>query len=90
MKECEKEGMMMMFVSMGGGVIGIMKNWERWERKEGKLSWKNKLFKMQSNQHMSWELEAKSSSGGGGDCSKGGAHYVWWLEASGRDKNKGT
>jgi hypothetical protein len=26
MKECEKEGMMMMFVSMGGGVIGIMKN----------------------------------------------------------------
>jgi hypothetical protein len=25
MKECEKEGMMMMFVSMGGGVIAIMK-----------------------------------------------------------------
>jgi hypothetical protein len=26
MKECEKEGMMMMFVKMGGGVVGIMRS----------------------------------------------------------------
>jgi hypothetical protein len=46
MKECEKEGMMMMFVRMGGGVVGIMRSWERWERKEAELSWRNKLFNM--------------------------------------------
>jgi hypothetical protein len=79
-KECEKEGMMMMFVRMGGGVVGIMRSWERWERKEAKLSWRNKLFDMQFSQHMSWELEARSSSGGGGSCSRGNIHYVWWLE----------
>ncbi len=26
MKECEKEGMMLMFVRMGGGAIGIMRS----------------------------------------------------------------
>jgi len=26
MKKCEKERMMMMFVKMGGGVVGIMRN----------------------------------------------------------------
>lgn len=26
----------------------------------------------------------------GGDCSKGRAHYVWWLEANERWLNRGT
>jgi hypothetical protein len=46
MKECEKEGMMMMFVKMGDGVVGIMRSWQRWEWKEAKLSWRNNLLKM--------------------------------------------
>jgi hypothetical protein len=28
-KECEKERMMMMFVRMGNGVVGIMRSWEK-------------------------------------------------------------
>ncbi len=90
MKECEKERMMMTFVRMGGGVVGIMKSWKRWDRKEVELSWRNKLLNMQSNQHMSWELKARSSNGGGGGCSKGSAHYVWWLEMSEKGKKRGT
>jgi len=63
-KECEKERTMMLVVNMEGGAMGIMRSWKKWERKEVGLSWKNKLLKMQSNQHTSWELEARSSNGG--------------------------
>ncbi len=63
-------------IRMGVGVVGIMKGWERWERKEVGLSWKDKLLKMQFNQHVCWEVEARSSNGGGGDCSRGGDHNV--------------
>jgi len=78
-----------MVVKMGRGVVDMMRSWEKWEKKEvGYCEKKIPRNAVQSTYLMG--IRGKIIKWWGGGCSREGTHYVWWWEANGRGKRRGT
>ncbi len=73
--ECKKEGMMMMFVRMGGGAMGYHKKL-REVGKGGQNIMKKKVPQNAFQSTYILKIGGKILKWWGGGCLRGGVHYV--------------